>query len=55
MRRFLPGIIGLHEAGLWNVLGRSDMDKKRTVPEAWHCSTAKRAKPWVEGVGDSRR
>ncbi|MBD8871409.1 hypothetical protein [Rhodanobacter sp. DHB23] len=54
MRKFARAI-RLNEAESSNVPGRADITAKGIMHAAWHGSTAKRARPWIAGAGDSRR
>lgn len=49
------GVVGLNEAVSSNVPGRSDIHRSGIVRAVWHFSTAKRARPWIAGAGDSQR
>jgi hypothetical protein len=48
-------LVGLNKAVSSNVPGKSDIDRKKIVRAVWHYSTAKRARPWATGAGDSHR
>lgn len=49
------GTIRMNEEASSNVPGRSQIQRRGITCAAWHCSTAKRARPWSEGAGDSGR
>ncbi|MFZ0870120.1 MAG: hypothetical protein WAM90_05255 [Rhodanobacter sp.] len=48
-------LVGLNKAVSSNVPGKSNIDRKKIVRAVWHHSTAKRARPWAAGAGNSHR